>query len=714
MANIADEKNSWKFVHDDFLLSVAVPGDLDGDGIVEVVMGTLTDPFQESHGSLHIASGAELALADGQDGAADGVIHPGALPDWYRSVDFDLDGVEDTLDTDDDNDDVADSRDAFPKDPDESLDNDHDGIGNNADPDDDNDGTADAVDAFPFNPHETIDTDGDGVGDNADTDDDNDGVPDEEDAFPLDFYESVDSDGDGFGDNIDPDDDNDGIPDEEDSTPRGPTGFVFTGGVAALAPEPARESDLFLYRILGAAADVGEADFDGDGRADIILRSAQREDTAYLLSSADLEEADRADGERDQLVDLDRVPPLTHSWKISGVAAPRGISLAGDVDIDGRDDIVVVGTSEHTYLIPMSSMDAADAADGKTDRSILLGENLLGGAVGAWRLAGAELESGMFSLADINADGREELLVSAPLRNAYLESLMRRSGSFTVLTGDGSAGAAGISPAGDVDGDGYADLLVAEPANRTGNSEGAGLVHLLSGSSMASIDVRDGAADGVVRPSRSSGDGHWRFSGDNLAIDRLPSSAGDGDGDGLADLLLAGREGVFLIAGGDIAAADAADGLSDRMIEVGNAIAQPGSYLFRESGPGASELRVIGVGDVNGDAMDDILLVRKDSSAAHLIAVSDLTALATGDGVVDISAASALPNSWTLKLGGSALSFIGPVSSGDLDGDGRPDLILSAQARNDAAPRITYVISSAQLAAADRLDGTPDRTITLD
>ena len=742
-ASIAAQENSWKFVHDDFLTSVAAPGDLNGDGSVDLTMATIGFPWRNSYASLHIISGGELALADSQDGEPDGVIHPGDLPDWYRSTDFDLDGAEDALDTDDDNDGVADTQDVFPKDPDESLDNDHDGIGNNADPDDDNDGAEDASDAFPFDPLETIDTDGDGVGNNADTDDDNDGVSDEEDAFPLDFYESVDSDGDGMGDNIDPDDDNDGIPDNEDKTPRGTIGYLErTGGDTAGVAEPAREPSLFFYRIRGLSADAGAADFDGDGRADIILGSALSADTAYLLSSADIEEADRADGARDHFVDLDRTPSLEHSWKISGVAAAPGISLAGDVDIDGRDDIVVVGR-QHTYLIPMSSMNAADAADGRADRAIALGDNLLGGAVGAWRLAGGDLESGVFSLADVNADGHEELLVGAPWRNgssertpAYvvsgaewaltdrldghrgdtidLERLTRRPGSFKVLVREGSSGGARLSAAGDVDGDGYADLMVGEPATTAEGLAGAELVYLLSGSNMTSIDARDGAADGVIRPSRSSGEGLWQFSGDDFDMDRLPSSAGDVDGDGLADLLFAGSDGVFLVAGGDIAAADAADGVSDRAIDVGNAVVQPGSYLFRENAPAGSILRVLGVGDVDGDAMDDILLVRSDSSAAHLIAASDFPALASADGVVDVSGIPPLPNSWTIRLEGSGLSFDGTASSADLNGDGRPELILGTHASGNMTSRFAYVISSAQLATADALDGAPDRSITLD
>jgi hypothetical protein len=44
---------------------------------------------------------------------------------------------------------------------------------------------ADSADAFPLNPGESVDTDGDGIGNNADTDDDADGIPDAQDGFPL-------------------------------------------------------------------------------------------------------------------------------------------------------------------------------------------------------------------------------------------------------------------------------------------------------------------------------------------------------------------------------------------------------------------------------------------------------------------------------------------------------------------------------------------------
>lgn len=54
------------------------------------------------------------------------------------------------------------------------------------DTDDDNDGVVDTNDAFPLNASESIDTDNDGTGNNADADDDNDGAEDGWDADPLD------------------------------------------------------------------------------------------------------------------------------------------------------------------------------------------------------------------------------------------------------------------------------------------------------------------------------------------------------------------------------------------------------------------------------------------------------------------------------------------------------------------------------------------------
>ena len=65
---------------------------------------------------------------------------------------------------------------------DDQVDTDNDFLGNACDSDDDNDGVADSEDAFPLDASESVDTDNDGIGNNADTDDDGDGYSDSDES----------------------------------------------------------------------------------------------------------------------------------------------------------------------------------------------------------------------------------------------------------------------------------------------------------------------------------------------------------------------------------------------------------------------------------------------------------------------------------------------------------------------------------------------------
>lgn len=179
--------------------------------------------------------------------------------------DNDDDGIVDSVDPDDDNDQILDQHDLNPFTPGPFLsptplptdpvppptqtsdiiapdqDSDGDSIGNAVDPDDDNDGIMDDRDSAPFvpGPYPTPapdiiapdqDSDGDGIPNNLDPDDDNDGIADDRDQDPFApgpfatqapdiIAPDQDNDGDGIPNNLDPDDDNDGIPDDIDAGP---------------------------------------------------------------------------------------------------------------------------------------------------------------------------------------------------------------------------------------------------------------------------------------------------------------------------------------------------------------------------------------------------------------------------------------------------------------------------------------------------------------
>ena len=727
--------NSWKFVGeatDRMGSSISGAGDLNEDGTVDLIFGA-ADQFRRAstcgdapgNGAAIILSGAELAMADAADGVADGVIDFGGLRNSLRQVDFDFDGIENALDSDDDNDGVEDTDDAFPLNPSEWKDSDHDGMGDNADNDDDNDGSRDSKDAFPFNPYEILDSDGDGIGDNSDDDDDNDGVEDTDDAFPLNPSEWNDSDGDGIGDNTDPfpeepladsdndgvedaldvDDDNDGVADEDDPFPLDAT-----------------RQDFYFYTLKKASRTWVRNDFDGDGLDDLVVESGPQDEYVYLLSSEDLRDADAADGEEDRVVDADRAATMNRSWKL--IRRPyQQVFSAGDLDFDGRDDL-----ASSDLVISASGLPAADTADGAEDRVITLTSELADAGTGVWRIRGSVGDNTSYSAGDLNADGRDDLLVGAPYSEAGgiahvisgvdwttsdgldgsvdgtvdLEEFASRQGSWKVIGENAPSLGTSIAPAGDVDADGYVDVLIGAPDLPDGTNTGAGAVYLLPATGMAGADEADGSLNGVIELSRGAPPrGLWKLVGEDIRAGELVTAAGDVNGDGFGDFIVTSQEIIYLISGAELGTADAADGAEDGVIELSKIIEQAGSRKLDEAGaydPGGP-----GMGDLDGDGLADLVLSRRYSPSSYLISGRDLDE-------------PARRNSWEFRFREPELQFNGAVFAGDLTGDGRPELVFGAlvRRRNSSSEELAYILSVDELPAADMVDLARDRTIYLD
>ena len=449
-------------------------------------------------------------------------------------------------------------------------------------------------------------------------------------------------------------------------------------------------NDLFGWSVSGAG------DVDGDGRADVIV-GAPIGNYARVISGR---------------------PPYATLYTFTGDTAGdqfgRSVSGAGDVDGDGYPDLVIGAPFDDNAG---TSSGSARVFSGSTGVAI---RTLSGDASGqqlGWSVCGA---------GDVNGDGRADVVVGARLAdgpNGWLGTgevrvLSGRDGTMlSRFFGESVGDSAGFSVGGggDVDGDGFADVVVgACLANANGVDAGAVLV--LDASMMiyefegdrddlyfgravgVAGDVnRDGIPDLIVgspQATTRSGSNSGRvrvFSGaDGTTLRTIDggaawellgmsvSGAGDVDGDTYADIIVGAPGGLFN-------SSSEARVISGRSWTTIHTLRGGAAEGFGRS--------VAGVGDVNRDGYDDVVV------GASLAAY---TGVDSGSGYVF----SGRNGSLLFRIDGDAGDSLGfsVAAAGDADADGTPDVIVGAIGQH-TTPGHARVVSGRSGAVLWRLDG---------
>jgi hypothetical protein len=326
------------------------------------------------------------------------------------------------------------------------------------------------------------------------------------------------------------------------------------------------------------------------------------------------------------------------------------VASAGDVNGDGYADVIVGAPDVHNndgaaYLYLGSAAGLPDAPS----RTLAPPDAMANfGTVAA-------------GVGDINGDGYADVAVGAPNAALGTGRVLVYLGSpaglpevpSAVLEGPAGAGAAfgsALAPAGDVNGDGYADVVVG--ANGAAMSAGLAYVYL-------------GAPAGIAPPGVILGTG---LSAPGAQFGAFVSGAGDVDGDGYADIAVgapsvgAGRAMVF--RGGR-----AGPG------------ATPAVVLDGPDGPnGSFGWAATGAGDVNGDGFDD-LVVGAICAPFGFAPDGGYPQCGAGRAYVFHGGASGVAAAPALMLQGPAdegdFGFA-LAGAGDLDGDGFGDVAVGA------------------------------------
>ena len=436
--------------------------------------------------------------------------------------------------------------------------------------------------------------------------------------------------------------------------------FVYYGSASGLFSTArwTAESDQSGAEFGGYVSMAG--DVNGDGYADVIVG-------ARYYDNGETDEG-RVYCYHGGPGGLNSTPGWTAESNQAEAHMGKSVASAGDVNGDGYSDVIV---GAYYY-------DNGEADEG---RSFLYYGSASGlAATPAWTAegdqAGAHFGFSVSTAGDVNGDGYSDVIVGAELydngeSNEGRAFVYKGSASGLSPTVNWTAESNkpdayfgfSVSSAGDVNGDGYSDIIVGATwyDNGEGNEGRAFVYH-------GSLSGLSASADWTAKSDQT-----LPTLGNKCEFGYSCSTAGDVNGDGYSDVIVGacGFDGENIDEGRAFVYHGSASGLSataDWNAEIHQAGAEFG-------------VAVAGAGDVNGDGYADVIV------AAHMY---DNGEIDEGRAYVYHGSPSGLSTSpaWMAESDQAGALFGHPVSTaGDVNGDGYADIVVGASRFDNTEPQ---------------------------
>lgn len=447
-----------------------------------------------------------------------------------------------------------------------------------------------------------------------------------------------------------------------------PSGIPSGGPLDAVAQIESNQEGGALFS--GASA----GDVDGDGFGDLVLGAANYEATP----GPGMDDSGAAFVFLGSPTGITSGDPSTAATRLSSQQGNEFfaavVSSAGDVNGDGYDDVIVGAPfSDAGNLNAGAAYVYLGGASGIGDGGPLTASTVLEGAQ-----VGAELGFSVDAAGDVNGDGYSDVIIGAV---AYESGEGLGEGSAFLFHGSAAGIASGtvataatridanqaganlgntVAGAGDVNGDGYADVIVGAYAY-DGTIVDAGVALVFLG---GSAGIPSGDPSMAFAKLESVSGGNVGFSVD---------SAGDLNGDGFGDVVTGAYtfdSGQGFLEGAAFVFLGGAEGVrnANPATAAGNLESGESNAILGQS--------VAGAGDVNGDGYDDVIVGAINFDTGVSDAGAAFVFLGSATGISDgssVTADSVLASDQALSSMGQSVS-----GAGDVNGDGYADVIVGA------------------------------------